>query len=651
MPNIIGQILLNQYRVDTFIATGGMGAVYRVWDLKRNTPLAMKVLHRDLAEDPHILKRFQREANALRKLAHPNIVQFYGFFQTPDYFFLLEKFVDGPSLKDVLRLQVGAPLPLHEVLIYIKGLTAALGYAHANGVIHCDVKPGNVLIDRAGSIYLTDFGIARHADSTTTTIANAGTVAYMAPEQIRSESVIPATDIYSLAVMLFEMLTGQRPFRGNEPGLEKGGETTYERIRYAHLHLQPPDPRQLNSSIPIELAKTILRALDKAPARRYQTMQDFKTAVYTSSGLSQEQLDARVSLPAVYRKDDVGSQAHNVPLQVNRSGKFKKISPFLAGTIALVTISYLLSALGNEMSSNNPDNSLIETSIDNLTMGSTALQNFNPTSFSLPTETPPPSTTPIQFEINPKDSASVVRISAGEFIMGSDPDNDPYFLGAEGPSHKVYVDEFSIYRTEVTNGMYQKCVAEKACPKPDQNRSRTHSNYYGNSEFDDYPVINVSWISAQSYCKWAGGRLPTEAEWEKAARGEDGRLFPWGNDPPHDGQINMCDSYCADSVNRTGYQDDYPDIAPVGVHPGSESPYGVLDMSGNVWEWVFDWKTDGYPKNYEYNNPKGPVSGSARVLRGGSWRNTASEVRTVVRISLTPARSLDTVGFRCVIAP
>lgn len=375
------------------------------------------------------------------------------------------------------------------------------------------------------------------------------------------------------------------------------------------------------------------------------------TIMYSASNLSLEQLDDRIFLPAVYRKTDLDTKARDVPLLVDRFGKIKKILPLIAGAVVLVTITYLLSTISNRISTSDPDNSLIETNVDNLTIGSSTSQIFSPTSFLTLIKTPAPSPTPIQFEINPKDGVYLVSIPAGEFIMGSDPDNDPYFLGVEGPSHRVYVDEFFIYRTEVTNEMYQKCVVEKACPKPDQNRSRTHSDYYGNSEFDDYPVINVSWVSAQSYCKWAGGQLPTEAEWEKAARGEDDRLFPWGNDPPYDGQINMCDSYCADSGNRTSYRDDYPDIAPVGAHPGTESPYGVLDKSGNVWEWVFDWKTDGYLKNYEYENPKGPASGSARVLRGGSWRNITSEVRAVVRISLTPARSLDTVGFRCVISP
>ena len=212
MPqNLIGTILLNQFRVDAFIAAGGMGAVYRVQDLRRNVPLAMKILHADLAEDPSIFKRFRREANALKKLAHPNIVTCYGLEQTPDFAFLLEAYIDGPTLKDIMRYRGGMPFPIPEALAYLKALGAALGYAHANGVVHCDIKPGNVILDRGGAIYLTDFGIARHAESTTTTLATAGTPAYMAPEQIRGEAVTPATDVYALGVLLFELLTGQRP--------------------------------------------------------------------------------------------------------------------------------------------------------------------------------------------------------------------------------------------------------------------------------------------------------------------------------------------------------------------------------------------------------------------------------------------------------
>jgi Tol biopolymer transport system component len=165
-------------------------------------------------------------------------------------------------------------------------------------VVHCDVKPGNVMVDRGGNIYLTDFGIARHAESTTTTLGTMGTAAYMAPEQIRGESVTPATDVYALGVVLYEMLTGQRPFRGNEAGTEKGGTTANERIRYAHLHLSPPDPRSLNPSIPEGLAQVILKAMAKESYERYQNTQDLFIAARAPIGISAEQVFDRVSLPA-----------------------------------------------------------------------------------------------------------------------------------------------------------------------------------------------------------------------------------------------------------------------------------------------------------------------------------------------------------------
>ena len=285
-PVQIGQVLLNQFRVDSFVASGGMGAVYRVWDLQRNALLAMKVLHAELADDPSIFKRFRREARALQKLTHPNIVPFYGLYQLDDLVFILERFIDGPSLKDMLRQNKGEALPIPQTLSYLKAVSAALGYAHSNGVVHCDVKPGNVMIDRGGTIYLTDFGVARHTESTTTTIGSAGTPAYMAPEQIRGEHVTPATDIYGLGVLLFELLTGQRPFRGNEPGTENAGLTAAERTRFAHLHLMPPDPRSLNPAIPDALAQVLLTALNKDPNQRFNSTQAFYLAACGAAQVS-----------------------------------------------------------------------------------------------------------------------------------------------------------------------------------------------------------------------------------------------------------------------------------------------------------------------------------------------------------------------------
>jgi len=296
--NLIGQVLLEQFRVDAFVAAGGMGSVYRVWDLKRSVPLAMKILHADLADDPAVFRRFRREANALKNLAHPNIVPFYGLHEVQDFHFLLEGYINGPTLKDVLRRNGGQALPVLEALAYLKAVCAALGYAHAKGVVHCDIKPANVMIDAGGSIYLTDFGIARHSDSTTTTMGGAGTPAYMAPEQVRGEAVSSATDIYALGVVLFELLTGQRPFRGETTsggGKSRDGSTAAERIRAAHLTQPPPDPRRLNPALPVGLTAVLAQAMEKEARRRFPGTMALFNAACAAAGVNPASVPDRVT--------------------------------------------------------------------------------------------------------------------------------------------------------------------------------------------------------------------------------------------------------------------------------------------------------------------------------------------------------------------
>jgi len=323
MSNLIGQTLLNQYRVDSFIASGGMGAVYKVWDLKRNVVLAMKVLHTDFADDPSLFKYFQREARALQKLRHPNVVPFYGIYQDRQQTFLLEQYVDGPTLRDILNEQSHG-LTLRDTMTVMKALCPALGYAHANGVIHCDIKPGNVMIDSGGQIYLADFGIARHSESTTTTIADAGTPAYMAPEQIRGMSVSPATDVYSLGVLLFEMLTRQRPFRGDEPQTINQGNTTGERIRYAHLCLIPPNPSAFNPSISGEVSAVIQKSLQKQAGDRYTGAVDFLQALSVAIGQTPEQTPARLNLRGAASSERAPL---NTPISAERKPRKKSAYP------------------------------------------------------------------------------------------------------------------------------------------------------------------------------------------------------------------------------------------------------------------------------------------------------------------------------------
>jgi formylglycine-generating enzyme required for sulfatase activity/predicted Ser/Thr protein kinase len=677
-PNLIGQTLLNQFRVDAFIATGGMGAVYRVWDLKRNVPLAMKVLHSDLAEDPSVFKRFKREANALKKLAHPNIVPFYGLYQTKDFAFLLERYVDGPSLKEIIREHLGKPIPINEVLIYTKALSAALGYAHANGVVHCDVKPGNVMVDRGGNIYLTDFGIARHAESTVTTLATAGTGAYMAPEQIRGEPVSPATDVYALGALLFEMLTGRKLFTGDEKDSESSGSTVGERIRFGHLQLPPPDPRSYNPALPEALAQVITKALKKQPNQRYPSVHELYEELCNSISVSSGSIPDRAKIQEDSWENDQG---------FTEKGEMKKHRrlPWVITIIGLFIIGILALAysifrgkypihIGKESENQTTELAAIYSSNPSATVA--LIKTILPTATFLHERTPTPllssrTSTPQQrlSSISTNDGAVMIFIPSGEFLMGLNQDDikdivnmcpncDPSELVDVVPQRKIYLDSYWIDQKEVTNKQFSRFVASTSYQT---NADEVGSSYVfppfgGVDEYikganwrhpfgissdiatrDLNPVVQVSWEDANAYCKWAGRRLPTEAEWEKAARGDQGWLFPWGNTPPASNLLNF---------NHENYGP-----LDVGSYPQGISPYGLFDMAGNVWEWVSDFYLESYYQNMPDQNPIGPSSGDGHPFRGGSWASDFDGdlylVTTAYRLWNYPYIRSNVIGFRC----
>jgi formylglycine-generating enzyme required for sulfatase activity len=233
----------------------------------------------------------------------------------------------------------------------------------------------------------------------------------------------------------------------------------------------------------------------------------------------------------------------------------------------------------------------------------------------------------------------MVLVPAGEFIMGSnDGQRD------EQPVHSVYVDEYWIDKTEVTNGQYAACVDAGGCDPPSDSSSNIRDKYYGNPDFDSYPVMYVSWIDAHTFCTWREARLPTEAEWEKAARGQDGRTYPWG-----EGISCSQANYSAGEGGCVG------DTSAVGSYPDGASPYGTLDMVGNVWEWVADWYDEDYYARSPYSNPQGPEDAppppNGRVVRGGSATDPWFVVNTTYRSVHGPQHGANEIGFRCVRSP
>jgi len=292
--SIIGTLLNNRYRVDEFLGRGGMSEVYKVWDQDRSVYLALKKLDKDLARDVVFLRRFRREAQNLAALQHPHIVRFYGLEQDKLQAFMLMDFVEGEDLKTEIFLHQGRGIPEVRVLEIIKPICSAVAYAHKQGVVHCDIKPGNILLENTGRVLVTDFGIARLTDSSTATMVGAGTPAYMAPEQVKGLDPVPQTDIYALGVMLFEMLTGgERPFTG-ERTTTTG--TTSAKVRWEQVNLSPPSPQIYNPELSDLIAQVVLTCLAKDPKDRFQTAGELSAAFSTAlEELGEENLEGKFS--------------------------------------------------------------------------------------------------------------------------------------------------------------------------------------------------------------------------------------------------------------------------------------------------------------------------------------------------------------------
>jgi len=252
-----------------------------------------------------------------------------------------------------------------------------------------------------------------------------------------------------------------------------------------------------------------------------------------------------------------------------------------------------------------------------------------PTETPMPTETPTPTATPLwnigDTWARPADGMVMVQVPAGNFVMGS-PDGDL----DEQPVHTVYLDAYWIDQTEVSVAMYALFTPDASMTGP-----------------GDLPAVEISWEEAAAYCTWAGGRLPSEAEWEKAARGTDGRTYPWGNQSPAGNLLNFADRSSHLSWADIIVDDGYEKMAPVGSYPEGGSLYGALDMAGNASEWVNDWYESTYYSSSDGNNPAGPSSGDYRILRGGSWYSNTSGIRVADRSWYIPEGVSRYAGFRC----
>lgn len=662
---------LAHYEIIDLLGRGGMATVYKARHVAFNRIVAIKVLPRILLHDESFMQRFRREAEVIARLEHFHILPVYDSGEHESMPYIVMRYLDGGSVRD--RIQSG-PLPWQDVVRITSQVADALDYAHARNVIHRDVKPSNILLDTAGNAYLADFGIAKMSEGTSSLTASGivGTPAYMAPEQSESGTPRPSMDIYALGASVFEMLIGQVPYTADTP------------IAQILKHLQNPVPSLLdhNPDFPVEVDVVVQRALAKSPADRYQSAGEFAYALQSAlTSVGEEEWvpetrldvplhtlrDVAASVPPTY-EDLASAEAPSTkhaaaPRAPSRRGKtfglwfgVGLVALGLLAVMAIILIGLLGSRWIGGMGAGQPAATAAqgvaplpdtpipaptETTMPSLTdtpVPGTQLPVELPTSTAEPSPTSAPTALPPTVF---KHGVEMVIVPAGSFVMGY---NEGY--ANERPEHEVYLDAFYIDLTEVTNRDYQACVEAvdaNHCPPRglDDIGSPSRFKYYGLEAYNDYPVILVSWDEAQTYCKWRGGHLPTEAQWEKAARWDpetgENYLFPWGT--------GSLDPY------YLNYDSNFGDTTRVKNYPGGVSPVGAFDMAGNVAEWVFDWYRDNYYEMSPYENPVGPETGEFRVLRGGSYESKGSDLTTPSRELMKPATKLQTLGFRCAWTP
>ncbi|MFO7539218.1 MAG: bifunctional serine/threonine-protein kinase/formylglycine-generating enzyme family protein, partial [Chloroflexota bacterium] len=486
MPLLPGELLNKRYRIVSLLAEGSGGATYRAWDVKEQRDYAVKeYLDASLATQ----RAFRAEAQRLTRLSHPQLPVVRDHFSLEGMGqYLVSEYIDGVDLQTLLVQY--SMLPSDLITPWLQSVCQPLAYLHQQNQLHLNIKPANIRLTPAGSLFLVDTGLPG--------LKLPHRKGYGSPEQQARGELTAVSDIYSLGATLYTLLTGQvpPPALGRESGLEE---------------LTPA--RELNPDVEPYLSIVASRAMSLRPDTRYETVRDFAQALNRPVGkpAPQRAPDLRRTEPVVAPASD-SAVPHNGfhPLRWKRRTIEMRVIVGLALVLFfLLGISAAVAYVSTSDRFQNEGELAATATIESAVIA--ALTAIAPT----PTPEPDPSPTPEPTPAPLIDEATGMRmlfVPAGSFRMGREEGENN-----EQPARFVALDSFYIDQTEVTNGQYRVCVEAGVCSPPASPNATYHSSYYNSSQYDSYPVIFVNWYMARDFCEWRGVRLPTEAEWEKAA--------------------------------------------------------------------------------------------------------------------------------------
>jgi formylglycine-generating enzyme required for sulfatase activity len=581
---------LGRYRILSLIGEGGMGAVYLAEDTKLGRKVALKVPHFKAADGPAVIERFKREARAAAAIGHPHLCPVFDVGELNGVHFLVMPYIEGTPLSRLLAAD--GPWEVRRVAALVRQLALAVEALHQRGLIHRDLKPGNVLIRPNGEPMLMDFGLARFLSEQgprlTNTGAVLGTPAYMAPEQILGDlkALGPATDVYELGVILYELLTGGLPFVG--PPVAVYGQI---------LHAQPERPSVRRPGLDAAIDAVCLKALAKKPEERFASMADLADALAAYLERHPEITPNTVSYSP---SADAVAQAAIAPEE-----RLPDNAPFPSPANA--PPRQLVNTLGMDFVRIEPGTFLMGSPDGTTPRGVQAEEERGDD------EAPHRVTLTKGYYLG----ACLVTQHQWEAVLGKDA-NFSLFKGKYDAEKKLPVDNVTWF------DCVDFCIklSEKEKQKPCYRMTGVERNGDGSIKAAEMEFLEGG----------TGYRLPTEAEWEYACRAGTKTTFWWGNTISPD----RANYDCRVAYGKDGktYEGRYrQQTTPVDQFEAN--PWGLFDIHGNLWQWCQDWYRKDCEKD-EKKDPQGPNSGDARVLRGGSWIGGPGLCRVAYRRRIAP---------------